>query len=80
MGPRYGTRDLYPHLRNRRPKDMKYNQPIPVTVKPVQEDELIALINGQIDQKEQYKNRDWFNNPPQNEKEWAIMENSTGEV
>jgi len=44
------------------------------------EDELIALINGQIDQKEQYKNRDWFNNPPQNEKEWAIMENSTGEV
>lgn len=44
------------------------------------EDELIALINGQMDQKEQYQNRDWFNNPPQNEKEWAIMENSTGEV
>lgn len=42
--------------------------------------ELLALINGQIKQNAKYKNRNWLKNPPQNEKEWAIMENQTGEV
>ena len=42
--------------------------------------ELLALINKQIDILDEYKNRNWFKNPPQTEKEWAIMENQTGEV
>lgn len=44
------------------------------------DNELCALINSQIDLIDQYKNRNWLKNPPQNEKEWAIMENQTGEV
>jgi len=46
----------------------------------MQEQELLDLINAQIDLIDQYKNRNWFKNPPQTEKEWAIMENQTGEV
>jgi len=46
----------------------------------MQEQDVIDLINSQIDLIDQYKNRDWFRNPPQTEKEWAIMENQTGEV
>ena len=42
--------------------------------------EICDMIDARFNDIEQYKNRDWFRNPPQTEKEWAIMENQTGEV
>jgi len=44
------------------------------------DEELLALINKQIDLLDQYKNRNWFDNPPKNDFEEAMRDNCNGEV